>query len=127
MKKGLRITYFSIFLLLLAVEILIALFVHDRFVRPYIGDVLVVAVICAFIRVFIPDKIRALPLLTSAFAAGVELLQLFDFVERIGLSHSRFFSILLGRTFDIKDIFCYVIGGMVFFVAERLRRKADEY
>ena len=93
MKKKLRFTYFLIFVILLAVEVFIALFVNDSFVRPYVGDVLVVGVICAFLRIFIPDKIRILPLLTSAFAAGVELLQYFDFVSLIGLSDNRFFSI----------------------------------
>lgn len=128
MKNKIKLTYFPVFIVLLATEILIALFVHDGFVRPYIGDVLVVGVICAFLRIFIPEKIRLLPILTSAFAAGVELLQLFDFVDIIGLSGSRFFSILLGRTFDIKDIFCYIIGGLIFFAAENLaRRKTDEF
>lgn len=127
MKKKLRLTYFLIFIILLAAEIVIALFVNDSFVRPYIGDVLVVGVICAFLRIFIPDKIRILPLLTSAFAAGVELLQYFDFVSLLGLSDNRFFSILLGRTFDLKDIVCYVIGGVLFLTAEILaRRKTDE-
>lgn len=128
MKNKIKLTYFLVFIVLLATEILIALFVHDGFVRPYIGDVLVVGVICAFLRIFISERIRLLPILTSAFAAGVELLQLFDFVDIIGLSGSRFFSILLGRTFDIKDIFCYIIGGLIFFAAESLaRRKTDEF
>lgn len=128
MKNKIKLTYFLVFIVLLATEILIALFVHDGFVRPYIGDVLVVGVICAFLRIFIPEKIRLLPILTSAFAAGVELLQLFDFVDIIGLSGSRFFSILLGRTFDIKDIVCYIIGGLIFFAAESFaRRKTDEF
>lgn len=127
MKKKLKLTYFLIFITLLMTEVFIALFVHDSFVRPYIGDVLVVGVICAFLRIFIPDRIRLLPILTSAFAAGVELLQLVDYVDAIGLSASRFFSILLGRTFDVKDIVCYAVGGLIFFAAEILaRRKSDE-
>ncbi len=130
MKKKLRISYLIIFILLLATEVCIALLVHDNFVRPYIGDVLVVGVICAFLRVFIPDKIRVLPLITSMFAVLVEILQYFDFVKLLRLSENRFFSILLGRTFDIKDILCYVAGGLIFFAAEAIifkRRKADEY
>ncbi len=127
MKKKLRLTYLLIFIILLAAEVVIALFVDDGFVRPYIGDVLVVGVICAFLRIFIPDRIRFLPLLTSAFAAGVELLQYFDFVSLLGLSDNRFFSILLGRTFDPKDIVCYIIGGVLFLAAEIIaRRKSDE-
>lgn len=109
--------------MLLAAEIIIALFVHDSFVRPYVGDVLVVAVICAFLRIFIPEKIKFLPLLTAAFAVLVEFLQYFDFVSLLGLAGSRFFSVLLGRTFDVKDIICYAVGGILFFIAEKVLRR----
>lgn len=127
MKRKIRFTYFLIFVLLLAAEVLIALFVHDGFVRPYIGDVLVTGVICAFLRIFFPAKPKFLPVLTAVFAAGVEILQYFDFVSLLGLSDNRFFSILLGRTFDPKDVVCYFIGGLIFFAAEYLaRRKSVE-
>ena len=53
MKNKIKLTYFLVFTILLVTEILIALFVHDGFVRPYIGDVLVVGVICAFLRIFV--------------------------------------------------------------------------
>lgn len=120
MKKH-RLIYLIIFLLLLAAEIIIALFVHDSFVRPYVGDVLVVAVISAFLRIFVPEKIRLLPLFAALFAAFVEIMQYFDFVSLLGLADSRFFSVLLGRTFDIKDIICYAVGGILFFIAESCR------
>lgn len=127
MKKS-RITYLIIFLLLLLTEILIALFVNDSFVRPYMGDVLVVGVICSFLRVFIPDKIKFLPIFTLIFAAFVEVLQYFDFVSLLRLEKSNFFSILLGRTFDIRDIICYIVGGAIFFAAEQIiRRKSNEH
>ena len=127
MKKS-RITYLIIFLLLLLSEILIALFVNDSFVRPYMGDVLVVGVICSFLRVFIPDKIKFLPIFTLIFAAFVEVLQYFDFVSLLRLEKSNFFSILLGRTFDIRDIICYIVGGAIFFAAEQIiRRKPNEH
>ena len=126
MKKRINLTYLLIFVLLLTAEILIAIFVHDDFVRPYIGDVLVTGVICSLFRVFLPTKPKSLPILTAIFAAGVEFLQYFDFVSFLGLADNRFFSILIGRTFDPKDIVCYFIGGLIFFAAEYFaRRKRD--
>ncbi|MBO5230066.1 MAG: DUF2809 domain-containing protein [Clostridia bacterium] len=124
--KKIRLKYLAAFLVLLAGEIIIALYVHDSFVRPYMGDMLVVAVICAFLRIFVPQKIKYLPIFTAAFAVLVEVLQYFDFVSLLGLADSRFFSILLGRTFDIKDIFCYIIGGLLFFAAEKTIRGDSE-
>ena len=44
-QKKKRAFYAAAFLILLAIEVLIALFVHDRFVRPYLGDVIVVIVV----------------------------------------------------------------------------------
>ncbi len=48
--------YLSAFFILLTIEVFIALFVHDNFIRPYIGDVLVVIVIYTFIRGIIRRK-----------------------------------------------------------------------
>ena len=128
MKKKLRITYAVLFVALFLTEVLIALFVHDSFIRPYIGDVLVVIVICAFLRVFIPDKIRLLPVFVTLFAVAVEGLQYFDFVDLIGLADNKIISTVIGRTFDLKDIICYTVGGLIFFVAECFfRRKRNEH
>ena len=57
-----RICYGALFAALLAVEVLIALFVHDDFVRPCLGAVLVVAVVYALVRVFLPRCAPLLPL-----------------------------------------------------------------
>lgn len=125
----LRLTYFLIFLLMFAIEALIALFVHDSFIRPYIGDVLVVMLVCAFLRIFVPEKIMLMPVFATAFAVLIEILQYFDFVKLIGLENSRIISIVLGRTFDIRDIICYIAGGAIFFAAEiflKRRRAADD-
>ena len=105
-----RLGYIIATVALLFVEVLIALFVHDNFVRPYIGDVLVVVVIYTFIRIFIPDKCRLLPLYVFIFAAFVEILQLFHLVDLLGLGDNRFFRVLIGSVFDFKDIVCYGVG-----------------
>ena len=109
-KTRMRIRYAVITLVLLILEVLIALFVHDKFVRPYIGDVLVVAVIYTFIRIWLPEKCRLLPIYVFLFAAGVEVLQYFNIVEVLGLGQNTFFRILIGSTFDVADVLCYGIG-----------------
>ena len=43
-----RIGYAIATVILLLIEVLIAIYVHDAFVRPYIGDVLVTAVCIYF-------------------------------------------------------------------------------
>ena len=108
-----RVFYIIAAIVLLAVEVLIALFVNDRFVRPYLGDVIVVAVVYCFVRIFIPEKVHLLPLYVFMFAVLVEILQYFHIVDLLGLGNSRFFRVLIGGVFDWKDILCYGIGCLV--------------
>lgn len=105
-----RMKYLLGFIVLLMVEICIAVYVHDQFVRPYIGDILVVVVIYCFIRIFFPESIKGLPLDIFLFATLVEVLQYFHIVERLGLQNNTILRILIGSTFDIKDIICYGVG-----------------
>lgn len=122
--SSLRRRYALAFLVLLAVEVFIALFVHDRFVRPYLGDVLAVWVVYAFLRTLLPTGLPWLPAGVTAFAALVELGQAFDLVDRLGLGHIRFFRILLGSTFDWADLLCYCVGGGLILLIERLYHRA---
>lgn len=105
-----RLFYIAAFFALVAIEVLIALFVNDNFVRPYVGDVLVVMVIYCFVRIFLPNGVKLLPLYVFAFALAVEIGQYFDVVALLGLENNRFISILLGRTFSVSDIVCYAVG-----------------
>ena len=105
-----RFSYFLIFCSLMAVEVCIALFVHDSFIRPYVGDMLVTMLLCCMARVVISDQVRLLPLYVFLFAACVEIGQYFDVVALMGLEDNRLISIALGRTFSWLDLVCYAIG-----------------
>lgn len=104
-----RLQYALATLLLLTVEVCIALFVQDRIIRPYIGDVLVVVMLYTFVKIFLPKKQVLLPLWIFLFAVGVECLQLIHITDLLEV-RSRFLRILIGTSFDVKDIFCYAIG-----------------
>lgn len=118
-KINLRILYALCFIVLLIIEILIALFVKDAFIRPYGGDILVTILICCFVRIFFPNKIKLLPLWVFIFAVAVEIGQYFDFVTLLGLGDIEFFRILLGTSFSFIDIICYAIGCILFFAGEK--------
>ena len=119
MKK--RILYAVATLFLLLIEVIIALYVHDDFIRPYVGDVLVVIVIYTFIRIIVPEKCKLIPLFLFMFAAGVELLQLANIVEILGVADNKFLKILIGSVFDIKDIVCYAVGCVILCMYEWVR------
>ena len=115
-----RVTYFIVTIVLLIIEVLIAVFVHDNFIRPYVGDVLVVAVIYTFVRIFLPDKVKLLPLYIFLFGTFVELMQYINVVKLLGLQDNKFFSVLIGTTFDIKDIICYGVGCLLIAIGGKL-------
>lgn len=121
-----RMTYAIVFFILVIVEVLIALFVRDSFIRPYIGDVLVVIVLYFGVRIAIPYRCRMLPLYIFLFAALVEVLQYFRLVDALGLSNNRLFRVLLGSVFDVKDIICYGVGCIWLGLFEwRIRKNRD--
>ena len=118
--KNNRLTYFRIFCGLLATEIVIALFVNDAFVRPYVGDMLVTLLLCCLCRVIIPANVRLLPVYVFIFAAVVEIGQYFDLVALLGLAENRIISIALGRTFSWMDLVCYAVGCVAAFSLDQI-------
>lgn len=121
-----RMYYAIAFVLILMLEILIALFVRDRWIRPYVGDALVTVLLCCLARAVLPQSVPGLPVWVFLFASVVELAQLFDVVKVLGLENNRFLSTLLGRTFSFMDLLCYGAGCAVFFTVETLLRKNRE-
>ncbi len=115
--------YFGLTVALLAIEVLIAMFVHDRIIRPYIGDVLVVILMYCFVRSFLNIKILTATLLVLLFAFSVETLQYFDLVEKTGLKHSKIARIVLGSSFELTDFAAYTIGAVLVLVTEKAIKK----
>lgn len=126
MKKK-RMYYFILTIIFLLIEVCIALFVHDLFVRPYVGDMLVVVVIYTFIRIWIPDKVKLLPLYVFLFAAGVEVLQYFNIVKVLGVEDNKFLRVLIGSTFDIKDIICYGVGCIGIWICHLIKKMQGDF
>ena len=118
-KKKLRAVYTVLFFSVLLAEIFIALFVHDKFIRPYFGDVLITVLLCCFVRMFIPTKLRWLPVYVFLFAVVVEIGQYFNYVELLGLGDIQFFRTWMGTSFSFYDMICYGVGCVVFFAIER--------
>ncbi len=73
--------YFFFFVFVFLIEAYIAVYINDQFVRPLVGDVLVVLLLYAFVRAFCEvrnDKVLALGVLLFAYL--VELAQYFKLV-----------------------------------------------
>ena len=124
-----RLLYAAAFVIFLATEVCIALFVHDDFVRPYIGDVLAVVTVYCGARIVFPQRIRLMSLAVLALAAAVELLQLTSLSEVFG--EGSVIAVILGSTFDPIDLLCYAAGGVLTLLWDILfinrHRKEDHH
>ena len=118
--KSRRMWYLAGFFALLAVEICLGLFVHDRFFRPYVGDVLVTALLCCLARVVAPRFSPALP--AFLFSATVEAAQWLHLTAKLGLE-GTVFGLILGATADWRDLVCYGLGCLLFAGTEGLWNK----
>ena len=111
-----------IFLLLTGIEILIALFVHDNFIRPFVGDIIVVAVIYYFVRIFFPLGIKHLLVYIFIFAVIIEYMQLFNLMQWIS-GNNKILKIVLGSSFSVWDIVCYAVGCLIIGIVEEIRKQ----
>ena len=119
MKFGLNLKYLSAFLILLIAIVAIALFVPGGFIRNHFGDILIVIFIHCFIKSFIRNRLKFLPLYIFIFATLVEIGQYFGLVYMLGLGDSQLARIIIGATFDVWDIVMYFIGCTLVFEFER--------
>ena len=102
---------------LLAAEIAIGLWVRDRFVRPYLGDVLVVMLLYCLIRTVIP---RGCPWLSAAiflFAVGVEFSQMLPLCDLLHITHPLLRT-LMGTSFAVGDLWAYLAGNLLTGLAD---------
>jgi hypothetical protein len=111
--------YFGFAVVIFVIEVLIALFVRDKFVRPYLGDVLVVILIYCFVRAFFDVRVVPLAMGVLFFAFAIEFLQYINIVDTLGLRESKLASTVMGTSFAWEDILAYVAGIVVVLVSEK--------
>ena len=102
------------------IEILIALFAHDKIVRPYIGDFLVVILIYCFLKSFIDISILKAAISVLIFSYFIEILQHFNIVGRLGLQNSRLARTIIGTSFEWVDLIAYTLGILAVLYFEKI-------
>lgn len=115
--------YFLLTLLIFFIEIGIALYINDTFIRPYLGDVLVVILLYCFVKTFFKVPVITTALLVLLFSFIVELLQFLNIVKIVGLEHYKIARIVIGTSFSWADLVCYTAGiGIVLLVEKQLSK-----
>ena len=110
--------YFILFLALLIIEILIALFVRDAFVRPYVGDFLVVIMIYCFLRAFVRIRVIKAAIAVFVFAFAVETIQYLRILEKTVFINSAAARVIAGTNFEWLDILAYTAGIVLVLILE---------
>ena len=117
---------FILTVILFVLEVVIALFVHDKFVRPYVGDYLVVFLVYYAIATVIDSASWKIGLFTLLCAYAVECLQYFKFVQRVGLEDNVLARTVIGVGFEWLDIVAYTLGVLTILIVEHFRFQQGE-
>lgn len=111
--------YFVLAVVLFGIELLIAKYAHDPFIRPYVGDLLVVILIYCLAKAFLRTSVFSTALSVLLFSYAVETLQYFHIVDRLGLGHSKAAKIIIGTSFEWFDLAAYTMGIGLVLVSEK--------
>lgn len=115
--------YFLVAIILFIVEVLIAMFAHDQFIRPYFGDFLVVILIYCFVKSLLNTPFFKTAIAVLVFSFTLEVLQYLDIVNKIGLGHSNLARTVIGTSFEWIDLIAYTLGIVfVIYVENRLSK-----
>ncbi|WP_109806617.1 DUF2809 domain-containing protein [Sphingosinithalassobacter portus] len=102
------------------IEVAIALYVHDGFVRPLLGDTLAVILVYCGLRTMLPIGVRTAALSALAIAFAIEFSQLIGLADMLGLTHGSPWRLVIGSHFDWRDLIAYAVGVAVIALIERL-------
>ncbi|MDN3696128.1 DUF2809 domain-containing protein [Vibrio cortegadensis] len=91
--------------------VVIALYVRDSFIRPTFGDVLVVVWLYYLLASILSMPVKWLAALVVLIAFVVEFGQLLQVATWLGIESPSLLAMILGATFDWKDLFAYGVGG----------------
>ncbi len=114
---------FLIFISIFIVEVLIALFIKDNFIRPYFGDYLVIFLVYYFLLSFINADKNKIALGVLIFAFTVEIIQYFQVLQYFKLEKNRIFRIVAGNTFSIEDLVIYTLAFLTIIFFNRNNTK----
>jgi hypothetical protein len=118
--------YFVFAILFFLIEVLIALFVNDNFIRPYLGDVLVVILIYCFLKSVLKLPVLPVAIFVLIFSFAIEFLQFLNVVKMLHLEKSKIAKTVIGTSFSWIDLLTYIVGITIVIVIEKYGLKKEE-
>ena len=108
--KYIKVKYLIICCLLLIIEIIIALFAKDKFIRPILGDYLAVIFLFYLFATFLKIPLNKIAAITLLISYVIETLQYLHILEILRLEKIKILNILVGSNFSWIDIIAYTLA-----------------
>lgn len=102
--------YFLLFCAVFVLEFSIATWVTDNYIRPYLGDFLIVILLYFFCKSFTYFSPTKAALYTLLISCSIETAQYFGLIYLLKLEHSTLAKCILGTTFQWMDFVMYFSG-----------------
>ncbi|MDX1271545.1 DUF2809 domain-containing protein [Bizionia paragorgiae] len=110
MKLRFHLLFFSVFIALFIIELLIAIFLKSGFIRHTFGDFLVVIMLFYGIKSITTFKTLPIAITVLSIAFTIEILQLFNVLTILGLQDNHLAVLVLGSHFSYQDLLAYTLG-----------------
>ena len=118
--------YLILTIILFITEVVIALYLHDAVIRPYVGDFLVVILLYCFVKTFLHAPPLPIAIGVLLFSFIIEGLQYIHFIALIGWQNNQLARIVFGTSFSPVDLVAYVLGIVTVIIIEnRISKKKD--
>jgi hypothetical protein len=114
-----RKIYVTAAVLLFILEVVIERYVHDAFVRPYLGDFLVVLLLYASLLSVSQLKVFTAAILSLFCSYAIEITQYVHLITVLGLEENKTARIILGTSFSWWDLWMYTLGILFVLVLEK--------
>ena len=110
---------FTIFLILLIIEVIIALYIKQHFIRHVFGDYLCVIMLFYFFRSFLQLKPIYTALIVLIISFFIEILQLINIINILNIQNN-IIKIIIGTSFSVIDLVAYSLGILTVLIFEKL-------
>ena len=118
LNRNKRLYYFLGFTVLLIIEILIARYIKDDFVLPYLGDFLVVILLYCFLMSVCKVSVLKGMIIVLVFSFAVEFFQMINIVKVLQYQPPEIIMIALGSSFSNWDLLAYSLGIVFIWMIE---------
>ncbi len=119
-------TYFGFAVFLFLIEAGIALYVHEGFVRFYLGDYLVVMLLYCAVKAVVNASPFRVALGVLLFSCLVEVLQSVNLIGLLGLQHSNLAKTVMGQCFEWTDLLAYTLGVLSILALESIGERKEK-